>query len=88
MLFELIPIEVKRSKNYLKHFLPRESGASGNNMEKKSQKPHPRLKKTLNFYREYLLCLQSSASGSFLQTCINFLEQRLQFSHSKGSIIP
>ena len=35
----------------------------------------------LNIYREYLLCLQSNASGSFLQKCINFLEQRLKFSH-------
>ena len=32
--------------------------------------------------------LQSNASGSFLQACINFAEQRLKFSHFEGSIIP
>ena len=42
---------------------------------------------TLNFYAENLLCLQSSASGSFLQICINFVEQ-FKFSHFEGSIIP
>ena len=26
--------------------------------------------------------------GSFLQKCINFVEQRLKFSHFEGSIIP
>ena len=31
----------------------------------------------LNIYREYLIWLQSNASGSFLQTCITFLEQLL-----------
>ena len=40
-----------------------------------------------NFYREYLVRLQSSASGTFLQTCINSVEQ-LRFSHFEGSIIP
>ena len=30
-------------------------------------------------YREYLLCLQSNASGGFLQKYINFKEQRLRF---------
>ena len=50
----------------------------------------PKIKEIqlLNIYREYLLCLQSNASGSFLQTCINFVEQPLSFSHFKGSIIP
>ena len=32
-----------------------------------------------------MLCLQSNASGSFLQKCINFEEQRLNFSHFEGS---
>ena len=40
------------------------------------------------FYREYLFCLQSNASGSFLQKIINFVEQRLKFSHFEGSITP
>ena len=35
-----------------------------------------------------MLCLQSNASGSFLQTCINFVEQLLKFSHFEGGIIP
>ena len=32
--------------------------------------------------------MQSDASGSFLKTCINFVEQRHKFSHFEGSIIP
>ena len=39
-----------------------------------------------NIYKGYLLYLQSRASGSFLQTYINFVEQRLKFSHFEGSI--
>ena len=35
-----------------------------------------------------MLYLQSSVSGSFLQTCINFVKQRLTFSQFEGSIIP
>ena len=35
-----------------------------------------------------LLFLESNVSGSFLQTCINFLEQRLTYSHFESSIIP
>ena len=42
----------------------------------------------LYIYWECLLCLQSNASGSFLQTCITFVEQRLKFTHFEGSIIP
>ena len=42
----------------------------------------------LYIYREYLLCLQSNASESFLQQCINFVEQRLEFCHYEESIIP
>ena len=59
-------------------------------MEKKPKKPRPKLKKAciLYIYREYLLYLQSSASGSFLQKCNNFVEQQLKYSHFKGSIIP
>ena len=36
----------------------------------------------------YVLCLQSRESGSFLQTCIDFVKERLKFSHFEGSIIP
>ena len=39
-------------------------------------------------YWEYLLCLQSNASGSFLQTCIEYVEKRLKFYKFEGSITP
>ena len=32
------------SKKIFKFFLPQETGASGNNIERESQKPHPKLK--------------------------------------------
>ena len=35
-----------------------------------------------------LLFLESNVSGSFLQTRINFLEQRVTYSHFESSIIP
>ena len=41
MLFEFIQIEIQCSKNYVKIFLPQESGAFRNNIEK----PLPKLKK-------------------------------------------
>ena len=69
-------------------------GAFGNNKEKEPQKPHPKLYlqsyilTKLYIYKEYLLCLQSNASGSFLQKCINFVEHRLKFSEFEGTIIP
>ena len=68
-------LEVKCSQNYIKVFLPQEAEALGNNIEKEPQKPRPKLKKYiyLIFYREYFLCLQSNASGSFLKKCINFV---------------
>ena len=61
-------IEVQCSKTYFKVFFPQEAGAFQNNIEKEPQKPHPKSKKicTLYIYIEYLLCLQSNASGSFL----------------------
>ena len=59
-LFELMQIEVQCSKKNLWQ----ETGAFGNKIEIEKEKPHPELKKIciLN-YREYFLCLQSSASG-------------------------
>ena len=39
-------------------------------------------------YREFLIYLQSNASGNSLQASISFVEQRLKFSHFEGSIIP
>ena len=40
----------------------------------------PKIEKIciLYIYRKYLLYQQSNASGSFLQKCINFVEQRLR----------
>ena len=56
-----------QQKLFLFFFLPQEAGAFGNNKEKEMQKPRPKLKKYVYyiFTREYLLCLQSNASGSF-----------------------
>ena len=89
MLFELIQIEVQCSKNYFKIFLSQEVRAFGKN-RKGTAKTTPKIGKLSILYvcREYLLYLQSNASGSFLQKCINFVEQRPKFSHFKGSIIP
>ena len=58
---------------------------------KGTAKTMPKIKKKktyFTFYREYMLFLQSTASGSFLQTCINFVEQRRKFSNFEGSTIP
>ena len=70
------------------YFLPQEAGVFGNNTEKKLQKPQPKIEKIciLYVYREYLFCLQSNASGSFFQKCINFVEQQLKFSHFEGKV--
>ena len=75
-----------QQKLFQKYFIAR----SWKNVEKEPQNPRPKLKKKIliNIYRKYLLCLQSNANGSFLQICINFIEQRLEFSHFEGSIIP
>ena len=50
MLFELIQIEVQRSKNCFKNFLPQEATAFGNNIEKKPQNLRPILKKVCILY--------------------------------------
>ena len=85
-------IEIQFIKSYFKTFLSQEAGASGSNKEKEPQKPHPNLKKIyiymLTIERTYLLCLPSNASGSRLQTCTDFVERQLKFSHFEGSIIP
>ena len=87
-LFDLIQIEVQCNKNYSKIFLLQEAWASGNNIEK-DPKSHVQNWKIyiLNIYREYLLCAQSNESGSFSQTCINFVEQWFKSSHFEGSIM-
>ena len=58
-IFELIKIEVQCNKNYFKIILPQEAGAA---------KTTPKIDKVciLYIYREYLLCLESNAAGSFL----------------------
>ena len=56
------------------NFLQQEAGAFGNKIGKEPRKPRRKLKNMysiLYIYREYLLRLQSNASGSFLQTFIN-----------------
>ena len=64
-------------KNYFKISLSQEAGASGKSIEKEPQNSRPKLKKNvLNFSSEYFVCQPSNASGRFLQTCINFVEQR------------
>ena len=64
--------------------LQQETGAFRNNIGNKLQKPHPKLK---NMYIIYLMRI-FAMPASFLQTCINFVEQQLKFSHFEGSIIP
>ena len=45
-------------------------------MEKEPQKPRPKLKNMYIIYLlRILLCLQSNANGSFLQTCINLVDK-------------
>ena len=79
MLFELIQIEVQCSKNYFKIFLPQEAEVFGNKI-KRTAKTTPKIEKI------YLPAV-SNVSGSFLQKCVNSVEQRLKFSHSESSII-
>ena len=45
-------------RNYFKFFLAQEAGASGNNIEKKPQKPCPRLKKC-----EYYIFIENICSA-------------------------
>ena len=77
-------------KKLFQFFLSRQTGAFGTNIKKKPQKPRQKIEKIciLYIYREYLLSLQSNVSGSFLQRCINFVEQQLKLSHFEGNIIP
>ena len=62
-------------QNLFNFFLPQEAGAFRSNIEKKPQKPHPKLKKYVCYrFTDNICCLQSNASGNFLQKCINFVE--------------
>ena len=80
-------MEVQFSKNYI-NFFYREKLELLEKQRKRNAEAKPKIEKKylLSNYREYLFCLQSNASGSFLQTCINFVEQRLKFSHFEGGI--
>ena len=57
---------------------------------KGTAKATPKIKNDNHIFinKQYLLFLQSSTSGNFLQKYTNFAEQRLRFSHFEGSIIP
>ena len=89
-IFEPIQIEVQCRENYFKIFLPQEAGAFGNNIEKEPQKPCSKLKKYVYYIFTENICSAFSLMQvvSFLQKCINFIEQRLKFSHFECSIIP
>ena len=73
-------IEVQCSKSYFKIFLYKNLELLALELLEKHRKttveetPKIENKYLLNIYREYLFFLQSNASSSFLQTCINFVE--------------
>ena len=83
---ELMQREVQCSKKYFKFFLTQE--AFGNNIEKELQKLRPKC--ILNIYETFTdnICSACNASRSFLQKCINFVEELLKLSPFEGSIIP
>ena len=60
-----------------KTFLQHDAKAFGSNIGKEPQRSRLKLKNMyiIYIYSEYLLRLQPNASGSFLQTYINFVEQ-------------
>ena len=47
-IFEFMQIEVECSKNYFNFFLPQEARSFGNNIEKETQEPRPKLKKNIH----------------------------------------
>ena len=70
-------------------FLQQEARAFGNNIGKEPQKPHPKLEIMYIIYLLRIFALPAiQCKWYFLQTCINFVENRLKFSHFEGSIIP
>ena len=58
-------------------------------MEKELQKPCPKLKKYVYYIFTENICSACSLMQvvDFLQKCINFVEQRLKFSHFEVTII-
>ena len=70
-------------------FLQQEAGVFGNNVGSEPQKPRPKLKIMYIIYLLRIFALPAiQCKRQFLQTCINFVEKRLKFSHFEGSIIP
>ena len=57
------------------------------NLTKVSQYKVTLMNKIIYLQRIFL-CLQSNANGSFMQKFINFVEQRVKFSHFEGNIMP
>ena len=74
-------------KKLLQNFFITRSWSFWKKHRKETTKATPNIEKiyVLNIYRQYLLCQQSNASDRFLQTCINFVEQQIKFSHFEGS---
>ena len=83
-------IEVQCSNSYFKTFLPQQTGAFGNNMEKEPQKPRQKIKKYVYYIFTENICFACNPMQVvvFCKKCINFVENRLKFSHFEGSIIP
>ena len=50
--------------------------------------PKNKKKVFIKHLQRIFIYVQSSVSCSFLQTCINFVEERLKISQFEGSIIP
>ena len=74
-------------QNYFQSFLPQEAGAFGNNIEKERQKPRLKLKKYYIFTENICSACNPMQVVVFCKKCINFVKQRLKFSHFEGSII-
>ena len=89
-LFEFKQIEVQCSKDYFKIFLPEEGGAFGNKMQKKPQKPRPKLKKYMYYIFKENICSACNPTQvvAFCKGLLILKKRRLKFSHIKGSIIP
>ena len=70
-------------------FLSQEAGVFGNNIEKKPQKPRPKLKKYV--YYIFTEDIYSACSPMqvvvFLQKCINYVERQLKFSYVEGNTL-
>ena len=88
-LFELVQIEVQYCKKLFQNVFARRSWIFWKYHEKETAKATPKIENICVLYiqREYMLCLQSNANGSFFKKSINFVEQRPTFSHFEGGNI-